>query len=142
VIFCKVRVWRRSVIPFCTLSTFQPFFKDFQHILILKLLITLKDLQQRNDQVFLIWISHCFHFRAGNRSFIGNDGTVFSFLWRNAAVEMIDWMLVDCSKIFREWCRFQLLRETWRLFVWDFPGFSMIFCNKLSNDVKDFGQQG
>jgi len=32
-----------------------------------------KDLQQQNEQVFLIWGTHCFHFRAVYCWIIGHD---------------------------------------------------------------------
>ena len=62
----------------------------------------------------------------------------FHFLARTLQLKKLIEMLVDWSRIRREWCRFQQLQKVWRLLIWDFQGFSMIHFNKFANDVKVF----
>jgi len=54
-------------------------FKDFQPSVnnwLYELLF--KDLHQQNEPVFLIWVSHCFHFRAVYGCIIAHDGILIS----------------------------------------------------------------
>jgi len=125
--FLQSIFWRKAVV----------FFRTFQSFSIRKQLITWmvvwRSAPTEHTSV-LIWISNPFLFITVYHCNLDHDG-IFTSLQKRCRRKNS----ISVGQIGLKYSMCGIVCSSWWLLVWHFPGFNMIYFNKLANDAKVLG---